>query len=184
MQKKQSFRPCQELEPLERVLVIGCCGAGKSIFSAELARRLDVPHVERDALGELGSDNYRNAVATIVSTQRWVFDGPPYFVEDLVYPVAQRVLWLDYSRMLVIRRAIRRAFRRTFAPLEPGKTKRWRLQQWIAPGGPRFANEVYAARKREFSHLQHRAELVGKVLQFDTPTAAKAWLASLEACSP
>ncbi len=168
---------------LQRAVVVGCCGAGKSTFSAELARRLGVPHVERDALGELGSDAYRGAVAAIVRAERWVFDGPPYFVDDLVYPAAQSVIWLDYSRTLVLWRAVRRSLRRTFAPPEPGEKRGWRLRQWIAPGGPCFAGSVYAGRRREFRQLQHRPEAVGKVLRFGGPAAAQAWLASLEAAA-
>jgi len=183
MQDDQSSpkRSFPERPRLQRAVVVGCCGAGKSTFSAALARRLGVPYVERDALGELGSDTYRGAVAGIVRAEGWVFDGPPYFVDDLVYPAAQRVIWLDYSRALVLWRATGRSLRRTCAAPEAGKDG-WRgLRQWIAPGGPCFAGSVYAARKREFRQLQHRPDLAGKVLHLGDPAAARAWLASLEA---
>jgi len=112
-----------------KVVVVGCCGAGKSIFSAQLARCLGVPHVERDALGELGSDAYQTAVAAVVSTQGWVFDGPPYFVDHLVYPAAQKVIWLDYSRSLVLWQVVRRSLRRTFAQPELSGDRWGRLRQ-------------------------------------------------------
>lgn len=179
MRNKQSV-PAQQ-QRLRRVVVVGCCGAGKSHFSAQLAHRLGLPQVERDTLGELGSDAYRGAVAAVVSEKDWVFDGPPYFVDTLVYSAAQKVVWLDYSRTRVVWQATRRALRRTFAPLPAGLSEGWRLRQWIAPGGPRFANSVYADRKREFQLLEVRPECVGKVLRFVTPADAQAWLTSLPA---
>lgn len=165
---------------LQRVVVIGCSGAGKSTFSALLARRLGVPHVERDALGKLGSETYRSAVADVVSADEWVFDGPPYFVDEMVYAATQRIIWLDYSRTLVLWRPIGRSLRRTFAAPESGENQLWRLRQWVAPGGPAFAYSVYAARRREFGQLQQRPELAGKLLHFRAPSAAHAWLASLQ----
>lgn len=166
-------------ERLQRVVVIGCCGAGKSTFSARLALRLGIPHFERDALGELGSDGYRNAVAAAVRGKSWVFDGPPYFVDHLVYPAARAVIWLDYARMCVLWRAARRSLRRTFAT-RTDQNSGWRLRQWIATGGPLFANSVYGDRRREFRQLAARSDLAGKVMCFDAPAAARAWLASIE----
>ena len=164
----------------QSVVVVGCCGAGKSTFSAELAFRLRVPYVERDALGKLGSDEYRAAVETMLKTDAWVFDGPPYFVDHLVYPAAQVVVCLDYSRSLVMKRAIRRSIKRTFARAEPSKNQSGRLRQWIAPGGPLFAWKTYAQRKQEFATLSEKTELSEtQILRFNHPREARDWLASL-----
>jgi hypothetical protein len=165
---------------LQRVVVVGCCGAGKTTFSAELSRRIGIPHVKRDTLGKLGSDEYQVAVAAVVGSPGWVFDGPPYFVDDLVYSNAQLVVWLDYSRPLVVWRAVRRSVRRTFDAPEPGENGWWRLRQWVIPGGPLFAWNVYAARKREFRKLEQHPAVGEKVLRFTNPTIAGKWLSSLE----
>ena len=174
-------QPARSRQHPQRVVVVGCCGAGKTTFSAGLARRLGVPHVERDALGELGSDAYRGAVTAIVSTEGWVFDGPPYFMDDLVYSAAQSVIWLDYTRELVLWRAMRRSLQRTFAVPGTGPNGWWRLRQWVAPGGPRFAYSVYVERRREFRRLERDPRLAGKVRRFGGPIEAQGWLASLEA---
>lgn len=161
---------------LQQIVVVGCCGAGKSTLSARLAQRLGVAHIERDALGELDSDIYRTTAASAVGTRGWVFDGAPYFVDHLVYPAAHLVIWLDYSRPLILWQTVRRSLRRTFALRKPGE----RLRQWVAPGGPRYANSIYSERRREFGQLHHRPELAGKVLRFGTPAATRVWLATLE----
>lgn len=162
-----------------RIVVIGCCGAGKSHLSANVARRLGIPHYERDALGRLGSDDYRLAVTRIVAQSDWVFDGPPFFVDDLVYGAAQTVVWLDYARHVVLGRAIRRALRRSFgcglAPNASGGI----FDHWFGAGGPVFANAVFAARHREFETLSGRADIKDKLLRFATPNAADRWVKSL-----
>lgn len=161
---------------MRRAVVVGCCGAGKSALSVRLAHRWGVAHVERDALGTLGSPDYRAAVAEVLRTDSWVFDGPPYFVDTEVYAATEVVLWLDYPRALVVGRALRRALRRSLGPRPSGAGRLWWLHHWIAPGSPWFAFSVFSARRREFSQLHERPELAGKVRRFATPQAAEAWL--------
>jgi len=164
-----------------RIVVVGCPGAGKTYFSAMLARRIGIRHIERDRLGVPNTQAFRDDVSAAVAGERWVFDGPPYFVEGLVYPAVQAVIWLDYRRSLILARAIRRSLRRMFGPLEPGQTCGYRLQQWLAPGGPRFAMSVYTDRRREFARLRQRPELAGVAfIRFGSPNAAAAWLATLD----
>ncbi len=170
-----------ESEFFARIVVVGCPGAGKTRFSAVLARRLDARHIERDRLGALGSAEFCAAVAAAVAVDLWVFDGPPYYVEAVVYPAAQIVIWLDYRRSLILARGLRRALRRTIGPLEPGQSFGDRFRQWVAPGGPRFAMAVYTQRRQEFGRLQQHPELAATaVLRFGTPTEAAAWLATLD----
>lgn len=164
----------------QRIVVVGCCGAGKSTFSAALARRLCLPYVERDRLGDLGSEAYRTAVDRMLTQEEWVLDGPPYYVDGLVYPAAQIVIWLDYGKTLVLWRAIRRSLRRTFCPPESEESRWWRFRQWSAPGGPCWAWQTYSQRKQEFAALSRRPELASvQVVRFGCPAEARAWLAGL-----
>ena len=73
---------------VERVVIFGCAGSGKSTLARALSARTSLPVVERDGLGRLGSSSYLCAVEQISHRQRWIFDGPPYFTEDLVYGLA------------------------------------------------------------------------------------------------
>jgi adenylate kinase family enzyme len=139
-----------------RIVVVGCAGAGKSTLSRELARRLRVPYVERDELGPEGSDEFRANVADVVARDEWIFDGAPYWVEDVVYPRAELVVALDYPRRVVMRRAIVRALRtRYFFPA------RWAWQVW-------------AERRREIDELERRGY---DVVRLRSPREAHRWLA-------
>ncbi len=167
-------------ERARRIVVIGCTGAGKSTFSAELAHCLSGPYIERDALGILGSENYFSAVNAMLKGNTWVFDGPPYYVDTLVYSAADLVIWLDYSRPLVLWRAIRRSMKRTLRSTKPNGNEAGRFRQWIAPGGPLWAWSTYAERRTEFGALSCRPDLSNlQVLRFTTPLKARLWLRSL-----
>jgi adenylate kinase family enzyme len=153
-------------EKVKRVVVVGCAGAGKTTLSAALAARLGVPHVERDELGELGSPEYRAAVSDLVRREEWVFDGAPYYVDEVVYGRAQLVVALDYPRRVVMRRVVWRALRWPDA------------QSWRDPEHPvRWAWSVWAERRREIADLERRPELASaQIVRLGSPADADRWL--------
>jgi adenylate kinase family enzyme len=168
-------------EGVRRVVVVGCCGSGKSTLAAELARRLRVPHVERDLLGDEGSDEYRAAAARAVEADAWVFDGAPYFVEGVVYPRAQLVAALDYRRSVVMRRVIRRSLRLTLGPGDSGTHDRTPFRDWLRPDHHvRWAWTSWPERRREIAGLRARPELArAEIVRLASPSAAAAWLAAV-----
>jgi adenylate kinase family enzyme len=97
----------------ERIVVIGCAGSGKSTLACTLSGRLCLRYVARDDLLGPGQESpeHRDAVERATADQQWVFDGTPFAVEDLVYVRAGAIVFLDYSRAVVVWRSIRRAVR-------------------------------------------------------------------------
>ncbi len=102
-----------------RVVVIGNTNAGKSTLAAELARRLDVPFVELDALFwepnwvESDNDTFRARVSTAIAGDGWSVAGNyTSRIQDLVWPRAETVIFLDYPLPLVLRRVLTRSWRR------------------------------------------------------------------------
>jgi adenylate kinase family enzyme len=154
---------------VKRVVVVGCAGAGKTTLAAALAARFRVRHVERDELGELGSDEDRAAVARAVSNEAWIFDGAPYYEESAVYSRADAVVALDYPRRVVMRRVVWRALRRP----DP--------RDWRGPHHPvRWAWSMWAKRRREIAELEHRPELASaQMIRLASPAAARSWLTSV-----
>ena len=66
---------------MQRVLVIGPCGAGKSTLAVELGRKLALPVFHMDQLNwqpgwvESSKVEIRAKLAKITSTDRWLIDG-------------------------------------------------------------------------------------------------------------
>ena len=94
-------------------------GNGKTTLGRELARRLDVPFVEMDALVhgpewvETPTDELRAQVEPIVASDGWVIDGPYRGkLGDLILEGADVVVWLDLPMRIWMPRLIRRTARR------------------------------------------------------------------------
>ncbi len=127
---------------MKRVNVKGTSGSGKSMFARELARRLDLPYVELDALHwggpnweEPTADEFRARVreAMEAAPDGWVIDGNyEGKLDDLVLREADRIVWLDLPLRLKLRRLWRRTMERIRDDLElwGGNRESWRGAFW------------------------------------------------------
>src|SRR5262245_33174935 len=105
---------------MRRIAVIASAsGNGKTTLGRELARRLDVPFVELDALVhgpgwvETPDDELRAQVEPIVASDGWVIDGTyQRKLGDLVLEAADVVVWLDLPIHVWLPRLVRRTVRR------------------------------------------------------------------------
>src|SRR5437762_13346528 len=105
---------------MKRVLVIGTTGSGKTTVAAAIARSIDAPHVDMDALfwkpnwTESPPDEFRERVATVTADERWVADAD-YLprVGDLLWDRADTVVWLDLPNWLLTLRLARRTISRS-----------------------------------------------------------------------
>ena len=106
---------------MQRVSVVGNSGAGKSHLARRIARAIDAPYVELDAIHHLPGwtpmepERFVAEVATRAAAERWVIDGNyrRAVVEGPVWARADTVVWLDLPRRTVMRQVIGRTVRRT-----------------------------------------------------------------------
>ena len=101
---------------MQRVVVVGTTGSGKTTLAARLAQRLGVPHVELDALhwdaAWTPSPLFRERVAGALEAPHWVVDGNYGVVRDIVWDRADTLVWLDYPFHVVMQQLTRRTLRR------------------------------------------------------------------------
>jgi adenylate kinase family enzyme len=120
----------------QRVAVRGGTGSGKSTFARELARRLDLPYVELDALHhdpgwrEASAEVLRARVEAALDDERgWIVDGNyDSKLGTLVLDRAELVVWLDLPLRVKLPRLLRRTVRRarTGEVLWNGNRETWR----------------------------------------------------------
>jgi adenylate kinase family enzyme len=102
---------------MRRVLVIGCSGAGKSTFARRLAAVLALPVVHLDRCywrpqwQMPGKQQWRAVVAELAAAPEWIMDGNYSSTFDLRMPRADTVIWLDFSRVICMRRVLWRTFK-------------------------------------------------------------------------
>ena len=122
---------------MRRVNIKGISGSGKSTFAAELARRLDVPYIELDALHH--GPNWTEASAEELTARvreamdsapgGWVIDGNyESKLGDTVIGAADTIVWLDLPFWLKARRLLRRTHHRITNKVElwSGNRETWR----------------------------------------------------------
>ncbi len=168
-----------------RIAVVGTSGSGKTTLAHQLAQRLDVPHVELDAIywgpnwTPLPLEVFRVRVEEALNGDAWAADGNYSKVRDIVWGRADMVVWLDYPLPLVMVRIIKRTFHRslTHKKLWGGNQERF----WEAFFGRdsivRWALSTYNRRRREYPTLLSRPEYAHlEVIHLQSPRAACRWL--------
>jgi adenylate kinase family enzyme len=101
---------------MERVLVIGPPGAGKSTLATEIARRTGLPliHLDRHhwSAGWVEADKaeWEPKVAALIAGESWVIDGNYSGSLAARLARADTVIWLDFPVWLCLARVFRRAF--------------------------------------------------------------------------
>jgi adenylate kinase family enzyme len=122
---------------MQRVLVIGNSGAGKSTFSRALAARTRLPLIHLDSeFWQAGwkitpREQWRAKVAQLVTREAWIMDGNFGASLDLRLPRADTVVWFDYPRHVCLRRAVWRVlttYGKVRADLAPGCPERFDLE--------------------------------------------------------
>lgn len=103
---------------MQRIIVIGSTGSGKSTLARELAHIINGVHIELDAFNFLPGwvdrplDEMRALVADAVKAERWAACGNYGKVRDILWPLADTAVWLDYPLPRILWRITRRSLTR------------------------------------------------------------------------
>lgn len=97
-----------------RIMVIGCPGAGKSTLSAQIAQIRNIPLVHLDSIQWI-DDNTTAPQATFdaklkeeIQKKEWIMDGNYARTLALRMECADMVIWLDFPRSICCYRILKR----------------------------------------------------------------------------
>ncbi len=99
---------------MQRILIIGSPGAGKSTLARTMGERLGLNVVHLDQLWwrpgwvEAPLDEFRAAVMDAAAGERWVMDGNFSKSFDIRAARADTIIWIDQPRLLCLWRAVKR----------------------------------------------------------------------------
>ena len=89
---------------MERILVIGCPGAGKTYFSKQLSKILHLPIVHMDNLywrkdkTSIATEELMEKLKPYLTQPKWIIDGNYHKTLEMRLPYATDVFVLDLSR--------------------------------------------------------------------------------------
>ena len=174
---------------MQRVIVVGPAGSGKTTVSTALADRLRCPRVEMDALWwgpdwtEVGPERLRAELTLAAAGERWVMDGNYYTVgaRDVVWPRADTIVWLDPPKWRAVTRVVLRTIRRSLSRTELWSGNREHLGTLLG------RDELLRFLWREFPKYRRRYSTIADdpqwtnltVIHLVSPRDVRRWLATV-----
>lgn len=99
---------------MERILIIGCGGAGKSTLARQLGEKLDIPVVHLDKLFwkpgwvERSDEEFDAILAQELEKPRWIMDGNFNRTMPQRMEKCDTIIYLDFGRFACLRGVLKR----------------------------------------------------------------------------
>lgn len=147
---------------MNRVLLIGGPGGGKSTLARTLGATLNLPVVHLDQIWwmpgwvELGIEAFLPKLDAVLAGERWIIDGNYTQTLERRIPRADTVVWIDQPRHLCFRRALWRAM-----------TQLGRAREDMAPGCPEridleFFRYIWTFKEERDAEIAHALDARGR----------------------
>ena len=100
---------------MDRILIIGLQGAGKSTFANKLGKKLnrEVIHLDKfyypnGWVHTETREEWRATVTELANKERWIMDGNYHSTLDIRMPRADVIIFLDFNKLLCLYRIFKR----------------------------------------------------------------------------
>lgn len=173
---------------LQRIVVVGTTGSGKTILAGRLSHKLGLPHTELDSVNwgpnwtMKPADEFMAAVDEATRGETWVVDGNYSRAREIVWPRADTIVWLDYPLPLLMWRLWLRTLRRGVLREELWHGNRERLWTHFFTRESLFLWQLqtYQRRRREYPVLLQRPAYAHlNLVRLYSPGKTEAWLEQL-----
>ena len=171
-----------------RILVVGTSGSGKSTFAGNLSRIFGLKDIELDALfwkanwTQSDPEEFRDKIARAMeNTSGYVIHGNYGKVRDLTWANADTVIWLDYSRFVVMWRVLKRTIGRilTGEVLWSGNRETFRNSFLARDAIVFWAWKTYRKRKEEYREILSKNPYgIKNCIIFRKPVEAREFIAA------
>lgn len=123
---------------MERVLIIGCSGSGKTALANALGEKLGLPVIQLDALweGNPTREEFDARLSRALEMDGWIMDGNYSRTMDVRLSRCDTLIYLDMGRFACLRGLLRQR------PI-PWKSFRW---VWNYRRSNRVRDELYLAK--------------------------------------
>ena len=175
---------------MQRIVVLGVTGSGKTTFGRKLGDLLGIPSTDLDDLHWLPGwkkqepQVFYDLADRATSLPEWVIIGNYSKVRQAVWPKADTFIWLDYPFLLVFWRLLRRSVMRAIDrnPVCNGNIESWKqffskdsILLWLLTS--------FRRRRREYAEIFGTAGQYPSVtyIRLRSPKAAQRFLDNIAA---
>lgn len=101
---------------MDRIIVIGCGGAGKSTFSRELSNKLYIPVYHLDKLFwnkgwiETPKAEFNKKIEEVINKDKWIIDGNYIRTIDIRAKKADTIIFINMPTYICLYRIFKRRF--------------------------------------------------------------------------
>lgn len=102
---------------MNRIMIIGCCGSGKSTISRELQKIIDLPLYHLDQYywkpnwTETPKEEWKEIVTDFANKESWIIDGNYGGTMDLRFERADTIIYMDIPTIKCLGRVVNRVWK-------------------------------------------------------------------------
>ena len=169
--------------PYKRTIVFGSTGIGKTTMVKQIAEEFSLPVIDIDSLrreagkSDSPEETFSQLVSESVKGDTWIIDGSYTSVQEIVWPRAEAIVWLDFSFWVFLSRLIKRSLYRIFIRKKSEKPIKGRYQ----PTGERASNYLHVIFTRKQRQKQYFAALYNSkythlhIIRLSSPEDVTIW---------
>ena len=135
----------KKINNMQKILIIGSCGAGKSTLAKKISDKLNLPLIGLDQNYWLPNwqrplrEDFRTKVKELVKNDKWIMEGNYQNTFDIRFPACDTIIFVDINRLICFYRIWKRlVLNNRTDKLDNCKEKMdFKLMKWVLWDYPR-----------------------------------------------